>query len=37
MKKQIYFTVKGMHCSSCEILIKDELSGLSGVNDIKID
>ncbi len=26
-----------MHCSSCEILIKDELSGLPGVNDIKID
>ncbi len=37
MKKHISFTVKGMHCSSCEIITKDELSILSGVSDINVD
>ncbi len=36
-KRTINFTVKGMHCGSCEMLIKDELEELSGVNDAEID
>lgn len=36
MEQQINFTVDGMHCSSCEMLIKDELSELKGVTDIQI-
>lgn len=37
MKKKIAFNVQGMHCGSCEILIKDELSSLPGVSEIKVD
>lgn len=37
MKKKISFTVKGMHCGSCETLIKDELVSLSGVTDATVD
>ncbi len=37
MDKLIHFTVKGMHCSSCETLIKDELSEIKGVTQIVID
>lgn len=37
MKKNILFSVSGMHCASCESLIKDELSQLKGVSDITID
>lgn len=37
MKKNISFTVKGMHCQSCETLIKDELNEISGIDEIKID
>ncbi len=33
---QIY-AVKGMHCSSCEQLIKAELSELKGISDITVD
>lgn len=37
MKQHISFNVQGMHCGSCEILIKDELSELPGISDITID
>ncbi|HLD26331.1 MAG TPA: heavy metal translocating P-type ATPase [Patescibacteria group bacterium] len=37
MKKNISFSVTGMHCQSCEILIKDELSSLPGMTDVTID
>jgi len=30
-------TVKGMHCASCEILIKDALLELSGVKTVTIN
>ena len=29
--------IKGMHCSSCEIIIKDSLEELVGVNSVKAD
>jgi Cu+-exporting ATPase len=35
--KHIAFSVAGMHCGSCEIIIKDELAALSGVKDITIN
>lgn len=37
MNRTINLEVKGMHCQSCEMLIKDELSSLSGLKDISID
>ena len=37
MKKRIKLSIKGMHCGSCEILIGEELSGLSGVSEVKVD
>ena len=37
MNRIINVEVKGMHCQSCEMLIKDELSSLSGLKDISID
>lgn len=37
MKQPIQFTVSGMHCSSCEMLIKDELNEVKGVSGIQID
>src|SRR3989344_30516 len=36
-KQKINFTVKGMHCGSCETLIKDELAELPGASDAGID
>ncbi|MFA5933181.1 MAG: heavy metal translocating P-type ATPase [Microgenomates group bacterium] len=36
-KQRINFIVKGMHCGSCEMLIKDELEELPGVSDAEID
>lgn len=30
-------TVKGMHCGSCEVLIKDTLLELSGVKRVAVD
>lgn len=35
--KHIVFSVTGMHCESCEIIIKDELTELAGVSEITID
>lgn len=37
MKKPISFTISGMHCRSCEMLIRDELAHLKGTADISID
>ena len=36
MKKNIPFSVTGMHCASCEFLIKDELTSLNGVTYVII-
>ncbi|KKU55590.1 MAG: Heavy metal translocating P-type ATPase [Candidatus Moranbacteria bacterium GW2011_GWE1_49_15] len=35
--KKIILDIKGMHCSSCEIIAKEELSELAGVSEIAID
>ncbi len=37
MKKLLKLKIEGMHCASCETLIKDELGELRGVSDIKVD
>ncbi len=37
MNKNVSFSVTGMHCASCELLIKEELSELKGISDITID
>ena len=34
--KEINLRIKGMHCKSCEMLIKEELNEL-GVNECNID
>ncbi len=35
--KTITFVVTGMHCESCELLIRSELEELTGVKNIRID
>lgn len=35
--RRINFQVSGMHCQSCEVLIKDELSSIPGIKDISIN
>lgn len=35
--KKYTFSVKGMHCQSCELLIQDELMELSGVSNATVD
>jgi len=37
MTKKILLKIAGMHCPSCEIITKEELSELAGVSDIKVD
>ncbi|OGG04866.1 copper-translocating P-type ATPase [Candidatus Gottesmanbacteria bacterium RBG_16_52_11] len=37
MKKDLSFTVSGMHCQSCEMLIAEELKELHGVSDIRVN
>lgn len=37
MDKRIELKIDGMHCESCEMLIKDELSSLAGLTDIVIN
>lgn len=37
MERQINLQIKGMHCESCEILIKEELASLSGIKDVMVD
>ncbi len=34
--EKINLKVKGMHCPSCSILIKDELENLKGVESVKV-
>ena len=33
----IKIAVKGMHCKSCEVLIKDSLQELEGVKEVNVD
>jgi Cu+-exporting ATPase len=37
MIKHIGFSVKGMHCTACEKLIKNELSELEGVTEVTVN
>src|SRR3989344_9408455 len=37
MKKNISLKIKGMHCVSCELLLKEELGEINGISNIKID
>jgi Cu+-exporting ATPase len=37
MKKKIILKITGMHCASCEILTKEELTELPGVSEISVD
>ncbi len=37
MDRKIELQISGMHCSSCELLIKDELLELASVEEVKID
>jgi Cu+-exporting ATPase len=37
MKKRITLQITGMHCASCEIISKEELSELPGVSEIVVD
>lgn len=34
--KKIMIKVKGMHCKSCEVLIKDALEEIAGINGVSI-
>lgn len=37
MNKKIDLQVTGMHCQSCELLIKDELSEVPGISEVSVD
>lgn len=37
MKKKLLLRIEGMHCSSCELLTKEELAELAGVSDISLN
>lgn len=37
MERPLTIEIKGMHCQSCEMLIKEELSSLPGVKNIAVD
>ncbi|MFA6973313.1 MAG: heavy metal translocating P-type ATPase [Parcubacteria group bacterium] len=37
MKQRIKLKIEGMHCGSCEIIAKEELSELPGVSNISVD
>lgn len=37
MKHPVTFSVEGMHCQSCELLIADELQELPGVSDVRVN
>lgn len=37
MKSTINLDIKGMHCLSCEMLIKDELISLPGIKHVSVD
>ena len=34
--KQKIFTVKGMHCSSCELILKERLEETEGINKAEV-
>ena len=36
-KNTVKFSVNGMHCKSCEMLIKDEVSDIPGVETVSVD
>ena len=36
-KNTVKFNVNGMHCKSCEMLIKDEISDIPGVETVSVD
>ncbi len=36
-KNKVNFEALGMHCKSCELLIKDELANISGVEIVSVD
>ena len=33
--EKISFNVKGMHCGSCEMLVKDALEEIDGIKNVK--
>ena len=35
--KKVELNIKGMHCNSCVMLIKDALDETKGVSDAKVD
>ncbi|HEX8974346.1 MAG TPA: heavy metal translocating P-type ATPase [Patescibacteria group bacterium] len=37
MKKKITLEISGMHCSSCELITREELGEMEGVSEIMID
>ena len=37
MQRLVKLKIDGMHCASCETLIKEELGEMRGVSDIKVD
>ncbi len=37
MKQSLQVKISGMHCQSCELLTKDELSLLNGVSDVEVN
>lgn len=34
--KMLKIKVKGMHCKSCEVLLKESLEELNGVKEVKV-
>lgn len=34
--KNVSYNVKGMHCKSCEVLIKDDLEDMEGVQKVEV-
>lgn len=37
MRHQIKLKISGMHCSSCEMIVKEELGELSGISEVEIN
>jgi copper chaperone CopZ len=35
--KNIELNIKGMHCKSCTILVKESLADIKGVKDVSVD
>lgn len=36
VNKMLKIKVKGMHCKSCEVLLKESLEELDGVEEVKV-